>query len=284
MTTNLRCFVQVLLCASFFSTNYASAETDSKKLVSFAVNKSQVSSGDKVQLSWSAQDARFCLAQGDWEGKLATQGEWQSPPILADQTFELFCRSAAGDVTRKVVVTVGSSVMPIAAAAAAPLVDLQSSQITVGLNGTTDLSWSATAADQCEAGGGWAGSKALTGTETVGPIASDTSFSLSCNGVGGTTLEIVSVQVANEATANASLTWQPPTTNEDGSKLEGLAGYIIYYGLESQFYTDNIEVNVSNISGYDLALTPGTYYVAMRAVGVGGELSALSNEVLLSLP
>lgn len=284
MTTKFRCFMQLLLCASFFSTNYIHAASGSQELVSFAVDKVQVASGDRVQLSWSAQSARFCLAQGDWDGKLETQGEWQSPPILSDQTFQLFCRSDIGDVTRKVVIKVGAPALPVAEAVAAPFVDLQTSQITVALNGKTDLSWSTTAADQCEAGGGWAGPRSLVGTETVGPITSDTTFSLSCNGVGGTTLEIVSVQVANEATANASLNWQPPTTNEDGSKLEGLAGYIIYYGMESQFYTDNVEVNVSHISGYDLTLTPGTYYVAMRAVGVGGELSELSNEVLLSLP
>lgn len=288
MTINLRCFVQLLLCASFFSTHCVYADTNSQKLISFAVDRAQVAAGERVQLSWSAPEARFCVAQGDWGGKLATQGEWQSPPILSDQTFQLFCRSDAGDVTRRLMVSVSVAALPIAEVVAAPLVELQASPIIVAVNGEAVLSWSATEADGCKAGGGWTGPKSLVGTETVGPITSDTTFSLSCTGVGGVTLEIVSiqvsVQVATKETASASINWQPPTTNEDGSKLEGLAGYIIYYGVESQRYTERVEVKVSNISSYDLALASGTYYVAMRAVGAGGELSELSNEVLLTLP
>src|SRR3990167_1890015 len=70
----------------------------------------------------------------------------------------------------------------------------------------------------------------------------------------------------------ATLSWDPPTTNVDGSPLTGLSGYKVYYGTVSGNYTQTI--NVGNVTTYIAAnLTDGlTYYFAVTAY------DTLSNE------
>lgn len=77
----------------------------------------------------------------------------------------------------------------------------------------------------------------------------------------------------------ATLSWNPPTTNVDGTPLTDLAGYRIYYGTSTGNYTQNI--NVGNVTTYQLAsLTDGyTYYFAITAYDTLGNESAYSNEI-----
>ncbi|MGI9304103.1 MAG: hypothetical protein ACR2RB_15585 [Gammaproteobacteria bacterium] len=82
----------------------------------------------------------------------------------------------------------------------------------------------------------------------------------------------------------AALSWTPPTTNIDGSALLDLAGYRIYYGTESQSYTEvkvveNIGVADTIIDG----LQAGTYYFAATAIDTSGNESAFSNEVFKTI-
>lgn len=43
--------------------------------------------------------------------------------------------------------------------------------------------------------------------------------------------------------ATVSLSWNPPTANTDGSQLTDLAGYKVYYGTISGYYTQQIDVS-----------------------------------------
>ncbi len=76
-----------------------------------------------------------------------------------------------------------------------------------------------------------------------------------------------------------SLSWDAPTTNEDGTPLTDLAGYKIYYGTSSGTYTQN--VNVGNVATYTVSsLTDGlTYYFAVKAYDTASSESRYSNEV-----
>jgi hypothetical protein len=62
-----------------------------------------------------------------------------------------------------------------------------------------------------------------------------------------------------------SLTWDPPTTNTDGSPLTNLSGFKIYYGTVSRTYDHFIDVE--NVTTYTLfGLTQGsTYYITATA-------------------
>jgi hypothetical protein len=76
----------------------------------------------------------------------------------------------------------------------------------------------------------------------------------------------------------ATLSWDPPTTNADGTPLTDLAGYKVYYGTVSGSYSQNI--NVGNITTYTVAdLNNGTYYFAVTAYNTSGNESEYSNEV-----
>ena len=67
----------------------------------------------------------------------------------------------------------------------APVVTLTASRSTIAPQEKTTLSWSATNATSCTGSGGWTGTRAASGSEAVGPLASNTTFTLSCTGPGG---------------------------------------------------------------------------------------------------
>ncbi len=75
-----------------------------------------------------------------------------------------------------------------------------------------------------------------------------------------------------------TLSWDPPTTNVDGTPVSDLAGYRIYYGLSSRNYSWVIDVG--NVNTYKIEnLSPGTYYFAVTAYDTSGNESDYSNEV-----
>lgn len=77
---------------------------------------------------------------------------------------------------------------------------------------------------------------------------------------------------------SATLTWDAPTTNADGTPLTDLAGYKVYYGISSGNYT--VSIDVGNVTTYKIDdLSPGTYYFAVTAYDTSGNESDYSNEV-----
>ena len=81
------------------------------------------------------------------------------------------------------------------------------------------------------------------------------------------------------AAGTATLTWQQPTINEDGTPLTDLAGYKIYYGTSSGVYTNTIDVG--NVLTYQIqSLADGvTYYFNVTAYNTGLLESAYATEV-----
>ena len=78
--------------------------------------------------------------------------------------------------------------------------------------------------------------------------------------------------------ASATLSWDPPTTNEDGTTLTDLAGYNIHYGLSSGNY--NTTINAGNVTTYEISNLPiGTYYFVVTAYDTSSNESEYSNEV-----
>ncbi len=77
----------------------------------------------------------------------------------------------------------------------------------------------------------------------------------------------------------ATLSWNAPTANADGTPLNDLAGYKVYYGNSSGTYSQNI--SVGNVTTYIVNnLSEGlTYYFAVTAYDTSGNESGYSNEV-----
>jgi hypothetical protein len=128
--------------------------------------------------------------------------------------------------------------------------------------------------DSCTASGGWGGVRQVSGTEVVGPIDQDTTFSLTCTGPGGSAVAMTTVQIRA-----ATLSWDAPVENVDGSTLTDLSGFRVYYGSASRSYDQSIEIADATATELVLNLSPETYYFAMTAYDAEGNESAFSNEV-----
>jgi peptidoglycan hydrolase-like protein with peptidoglycan-binding domain len=93
-------------------------------------------------------------------------------------------------------------------------------------------------------------------------------------------ISLLSVQNAFPTTAIA-LSWIAPSTNTDGTPLNNIAGYKIYYGKSSGTYTNSIDVGYVNSSTIS-NLPDGIYYLAATVYDTLGRESAYSNEVIRS--
>jgi hypothetical protein len=163
--------------------------------------------------------------------------------------------------------------------AAAPVpvsVSLSAADDMVASGGSTTLSWTSSGADLCEATGGWTGEKAASGSENVGPIDASTTFTLSCSNATEKGVAMVTVDLAG----SLSVSWSAPTENVDGTPLDDLNGYRVYYGDFSGSYVGSQEVADSLATTTNLTLAAGQYYVAMTAIDIDGNESDFSNEVL----
>lgn len=78
--------------------------------------------------------------------------------------------------------------------------------------------------------------------------------------------------------SSATLSWDAPTTNIDGSALTDLAGYKIYYGTSPGNYSS--AVDVGNVNTYTISgLSAGANYFAVSAYNTAGNESNKSDEV-----
>ena len=76
-----------------------------------------------------------------------------------------------------------------------------------------------------------------------------------------------------------TLSWDVPKTNEDGTPLEDLAGYKVYYGIESSKY--EVSYDIKNVTTYAVDNLPDwhTYCFVVTAYDTSGNESRYSNEL-----
>jgi hypothetical protein len=88
---------------------------------------------------------------------------------------------------------------------------------------------------------------------------------------GSTTLTV-------KTTGSATLAWNAPTTNTDGTPLTDLAGHKIYFGTSSGSYTTIMDVG--NVTTYTINnLSSGTYYFTVTSYDSSGIESSYAGEV-----
>lgn len=101
------------------------------------------------------------------------------------------------------------------------------------------------------------------------------------DGTASADLPSFSIEVTDVGLGSMTLSWTPPTQNEDGSALTDLAGYRIYYGKSSGNYTNQVIINNAGISTYVIDnLLPSTYYVVATSINSSGIESRHSNEAI----
>ena len=93
--------------------------------------------------------------------------------------------------------TLGYSTLGLTVNVTPPLpgVTLGASSTSVATGGNVMLTWTSTDATSCTASGGWTGARATSGTASVGPLNANTTFTLTCVGVGGSKDASVNVTI-----------------------------------------------------------------------------------------
>jgi hypothetical protein len=130
----------------------------------------------------------------------------------------------------------------------------------------------------------WATFNTVTGRLSGTPTAAATHSNIVIrvtDGQATATLPAFSITVtAAEASSAATLSWTPPTENQDGTTLVDLAGYTIVYGPSSTTLHQAIRIENPGLSRYVIDDLPaGTYYFGVKAFNTDGVESAVSNVV-----
>ena len=97
--------------------------------------------------------------------------------------------------------------------------------------------------------------------------------------------EVPPVAATGERKGSVKLSWLPPKTNTDGSKLNDLAGYKIYYGTSKEYLQRVIDIKDPTVTEYTIDdLPPHTYYFIITAYNVAGTESSRSNIAAKTVP
>ena len=187
--------------------------------VKLSAEPTTVSLQGSTTLQWAATNAASCTASGGWSGTRGLSGSETVGPLAATTTFVLTCTGPGGSASQSVSVAVANG-------SPAPTVSISASPESIAAGESTSLAWQSTNTTGCEASGGWSGTKATEGNETVGPVQASSVYTLSCTGPGGSATAATSVSVAaaptltlqaNPATVgagqSATLTWTTTGAN-----------------------------------------------------------------------
>ena len=240
--------------------------------VNLTASPSNIAYNGSTTLSWNSDNANTCTASGDWSGSKSTSGSQTINALTLDSNFILTCSGVGGDAADSVNISV--------APPPEPTINFSASPTTVSQNGSTTLTWNVSHANSCTASGDWSGNKNTTGTESVNALVADSQFVLNCSGDGGSSSQTVNITVVLNNNGTALLSWTPPTENTDGSTLNDLAGYKIYYGTSSGNYSETITINDPGLTSFLVEnLATANWYFVMTSFNDTNIESAYSAEV-----
>ncbi len=140
-------------------------------------------------LSWTSTNADSCEAGGDWLGTQTVSGTYDTGSLVASKSYSLTCIGAGGTEAKTVSVEVSPPPLPNISFNAVPNI--------IYIGESSSLEWNVDDADSCEASGDWSGTVGVSGSQIVGPLSDvgTLTYSLSCSGIGGTSIASVVVDV-----------------------------------------------------------------------------------------
>jgi hypothetical protein len=105
------------------------------------------------------------------------------------------------------------------------------------------------------------------------------------DGLLSASLAPFSISVIPATSGAATVTWDPPTQNVDGSTVTNLKGYRVRYGTSSSNLNNVLDIaNVGVTSAVIDSLTAGTWYFAVTAYNTVGAESDLSEVKSKTIP
>jgi hypothetical protein len=119
----------------------------------------------------------------------------------------------------------------------------------------------------------------LSGVPGLTDVATFSNIIISVSdGTATASLPGFSLSVLGTATGSATVSWDPPTTNTDGTALTDLASYRVVYGRAANTLDQAAPVTNPGLASYTVSnLTQGTWYFAVVAVNASGVESDPSN-------
>jgi len=126
----------------------------------------------------------------------------------------------------------------------------------------------------------------LQGTPTAANVGTTTGIVISVtDGMASRSLPAFNITVQSAATGSAVLSWVPPTQKTDGSPLNDLAGYKVYWGNAPGNYPNQVTLNNPAVTSYAVNnLGSGTHYFVVTAYNTSGAESERSNVGSKTIP
>jgi hypothetical protein len=134
----------------------------------------------------------------------------------------------ASDAELQQLSTADAAKMLARATPPAPTITLSANPTTVAVNARSTLTWSSNNATDCTASDAWDGNKPGAGTQSIGPLSNNSTFTLSWTGVGGSAVSSRTVTV----TAGGGPGYVASTGDSGGGLLD-LAGVATLFALYS---------------------------------------------------
>jgi hypothetical protein len=125
----------------------------------------------------------------------------------------------------------------------------------------------------------------LSGTPGADDVGNFTNIGITVSdGDEAASLSNFDITVDAIAMGSATLSWNPPTENVDGTALTDLAGFRIYYGRDETQLTRTVVVSNPGLTRYVVEnLGPANWYFAMTSVNASGVESRRSPIVSKSI-
>jgi len=158
--------------------------------ITFSSSSNSVQTNTNFVLTWSSTNTNSCKAAGSWSGTKTVSGEETiSESSAGSKTYSLTCDGSGGSKSESVNVEI---TLPV------PTITFSSSSNSVQTNTNFVLTWSSTNTNSCKAAGSWSGTKTVSGEETISESsAGSKTYSLTCDGSGGSKSESVNVEITN---------------------------------------------------------------------------------------
>ena len=249
------------------SNDSPSRPTAGAPTVTIAASPASISSGGTTTLNWTSTNASSCTASGGWSGTKATSGSQQITALTQSATFTLTCTGSGG-------ATGAQSAQVNVATGQAPTLSLLAAPIDVTVNSTATLNWNTTDATACTASGAWSGSKPTSGTETVGPLTTSSTFTLTCSGAISpavqktVTVTVSGASVSGGISGSVDSSFVDPTGSNQVYVFSGMVTPRDTQGAsgDAMFKLPvNQDANACTF-GYALpSLAPGTYTLAFTS-------------------
>ncbi len=126
----------------------------------------------------------------------------------------------------------------------------------------------------------------ISGTPTSANVGTYSNIVISASdGRTTSSLQPLAITVTAVTNGSATLSWTPPTRNTDGSALQNLAGYRIYWGTSQANLSNSTTINNPGLSSYVVEqLSPAIWYFSVSALNAQGVESSHSNVASKTIP